>query len=355
MEGPEQGFFYAKAREWVQIDPSLDHKAKHVYLVFLSLAEAYARGQISQVTKDLARFCCAGVNNKPMSPSPFKRAVAALEEHGLLELASENGVCERDEHGRWRPTPGLFVRVHELPPEPDAFTGFRNIADLATTYPGEGWTERDYQRRIPSSDLGSNSTQGANSENADHPSSDLGSNSTRNKLVRSTDSAPIDQRPETSQTTREAGWLEANKAETAPGGRNPDPRSELEHRALSLLQALVMPHGPQYDPQQADVEHVVAALDAEVPERRIHDAITSGIAGAERPAATVKRRCAGLWKIAAASRRESGSQPVSELARPEWCGSCEEKDRTFFTAEEQVVQCPRCNPSIVGWVERVPA
>jgi hypothetical protein len=125
-----------------------------------------------------------------------------------------------------------------------------------------------------------------------------------------------------------------------------------EQRARSLLDALVMPHGPQYAPRRTDVEHVMAALDAGVTEEQVRSEILTGISGAEKPAATVKRRCAGLWKIAAASQRENSSEPVSELVRPEWCGSCEELDRTFFNDAGQLVQCPSCHPSIVGWLER---
>lgn len=160
--------------------------------------------------------------------------------------------------------------------------------------------------------------------------------------------------------TTGAGWLAGKEPEQEgvagrTGSSDAHPQSELQDQALSLLNALVMPHGPQYQPQAKDVEHVVAALQAEVPEKRIHEAIVSGIAGAERPAATVKRRCSGLWKLAGSSRRESESQGQAELVRPEWCGSCEDIDRTYFNAEGQLVQCPRCHPSIAGWVERVPA
>ena len=363
IEGPEQGFFYAKAREWVQIDPRLDHKTKHVYLVFLSLAEACARGQVGQVTKDLARFCCAGVNQKPMSSPVFHRAVSALEEHGLLELDSEDGACERDKHGRWRPLPGLSVRVHELPPDPDAFTGFRNIADLAATYPGKGWTEREYQRRIPSAGLVSNLSQGTSSENADHPSADLVSNLRDDKPVRCADSALIDQRPQTIQTTRAqargGGWLEDGQDHDEDAGsrnREPSSSSGAEQRARSLLDALVMPHGPQYTPRRTDVEHVRAALEAGATEEQIRAAILTGIARAEKPAATVKGRCEGLWKIHPGNRRESGSQRSTEPEWPEWCGSCDEGDRTYYDAETDTARlCRGCHPTHVGWVERVPA
>ena len=146
-----------------------------------------------------------------------------------------------------------------------------------------------------------------------------------------------------------AGWLEAA---TSTEGRNSAPPSELEQRAESLLGALVMPHGSQYEPRRAEVEHVAAALEAGASEQQVREAILSGIAGAERPAATVKHRCAGLWKLAHRGGRENGAQRACEWVRPDWCGSCEEVDRTYLDEAGQLVQCPSCHPSVVGWVER---
>lgn len=293
------------------------------------------------------------------SESAAKRARKSCYAHGLLWEVSRytEHLPPKKPGGRPRVRTVRTLGVALEPPE--QFTGPTNC-----------YAELRRLRREAEASEGSNLTPHTDQEEQGHPNVSAGQcegsdlNEARSDLNEARSdlphSAPDDQEEQGPQVPSQVplqptsgsgddggsvdGWL----------GATPDqePGNAAQARARSLLDALVMPHGPQYEPRQADIDNVAAALGAGAAEEDVREAIMAGIAGAERPAATVKRRCEGLWKLAVASRRENGSEPVSELVRPEWCGVCEELDRTFFNGAGQLVQCPSCHPSIVGWVER---
>lgn len=293
------------------------------------------------------------------SESATKRARKSCYDHGLLWEVSRytEHLPPREPGGRPRARTVRTLGVAVEPPE--GFTGPTNCyAELkrlrrereADARGGSDLTPHTDQGQQEPSNVfagqceGSNSVEGRSNLNEGRP--DL------------LHSAPCDQGEQGPQVPSQVplqptkgsgsdgnsldGWLEAA----------PDEEPGVTAQARSLLEALVMPHGPQYEPRQAEIEHVAAALEAGASEQQVREAILSGIAKAERPAATVKHRCAGLWRLAHRGGRESGAQRACEWVRPEWCGSCEEVDRTYLDEAGQLVQCPSCHPSVVGWVER---
>jgi hypothetical protein len=286
------------------------------------------------------------------SESAAKRARKSCYAHGLLWEVSRytEHLPPKTPGGRPRARTVRTLGVALEPPE--EFTGPANCyAELkrlrreAEARGGSDLTPHTDQEQQDGVDVSAGQCEGSNSVEGRSNLTEARSN-----LLHSAPHDQGEQRPQVLfqvplQPTKGSGddggsmdgWLEATPKEESG--------STTQARARSLLDALVMPHGPQYEPRQADINNVTAALDAGVPEKDVRAEIMSGIAGAERPAATVKGRCEGLWRLYSDHGRESGSQS-SSASMPEWCGQCEGErpaERFRENADGARVKC-RCHP-----------
>lgn len=382
------GWHYTIMRDWIAVCPDVGAVAARVYWIVRSVM--HEKGdRTRRLSLDELCWLLPGINDKPTSIDRMKDALRELEGIGLL--SNPDGDVQR----RWitDPKTGRQTRensrrwqIHDYPPDAASYNGWKSAIAKLDAYPGPGWRQaakgteggkKPSQSRPAKTRKTPGRTEGGkkpSQSQAAHQGGDTDTpGHTESAFFHSEHGKKLDADPVTrdnpapneffqgslNQPTTAAGqgdaaaesvksgtdgWLEEGSGqENEPS--TPDDDHSRESEAFALLDALMMPTGPQYVPQRTDIRAVADALASGVEAERITAELISGISGAEVPAKTIKGRCAGLRKLHAASSTHSGSQR-QQSAKPDWCGQCDSDDYRWTQLDNgRMAKCPRCHPS----------